>query len=246
MRYVWVFIATVFVTNLVAFLSYVFFPSYRIYFIREDSFIENVTAIIFCCAFLLASIQIIQTRPRRRDPSERWWLVVIAALGLLAFLDEISFGERLFNLKMPTIAGVKIDGAHDFIELLYYNASGLTSAHPGLFYFVAACVLLLLIIFLLRLGRSVFALGDRLPIVLLLACFAVFVISATMIDAIGVKPLAEAIGLHRRHIMAVEEMLELNAALALMASALVFPPVESLRCASVHKNHPTFDGAEPK
>jgi len=44
--------------------------------------------------------------------------IAVGALCLLAALDEISFGERIFGFVAPSVGEVKIDGAHDLIEFL--------------------------------------------------------------------------------------------------------------------------------
>ena len=44
---------------------------------------------------------------------------MIPALGIWAFVEEISFGERIFNLEMPYLGGEKFDGLHDLFFLIY-------------------------------------------------------------------------------------------------------------------------------
>jgi hypothetical protein len=43
-------------------------------------------------------------------------LLIPAFMGLVGFLDELSWGETIFGLAMPVIAGDKINGLHDFID----------------------------------------------------------------------------------------------------------------------------------
>jgi hypothetical protein len=43
----------------------------------------------------------------------------VAALSLVAFLDEVSFGERAFHISMPFIGSQKIDAVHDLFKLCF-------------------------------------------------------------------------------------------------------------------------------
>ena len=81
--------------------------------IKEDGLIENISAILFAAAFLISLIH----WPKIRRKEGATTFVFVGILGLIGFLDEISFGERLFDLTMPVIYEVKIDALHDFFYL---------------------------------------------------------------------------------------------------------------------------------
>lgn len=79
--------------------------------LREDGLVESTSAFAFLAAGIVACWYLL------RGAHRRWllWLCVLA--GFLCFLHELSFGERFFSASMPTLGGVKIDGAHDFFTV---------------------------------------------------------------------------------------------------------------------------------
>lgn len=79
---------------------------------REDGPIENLTAAGFALAALRAGCCLVAERRLRPR------LVLLGLFALLCALDELSWGERLFGLRMPQLAGVQIDAAHDLVDLL--------------------------------------------------------------------------------------------------------------------------------
>jgi uncharacterized membrane protein YhdT len=87
----------------------------RAFVFDEDQLVETLSAIMFLGASLYAA--------RRwwidagTSPLDRLALAGLAAIALVGFMDEISFGERVFRFDVYEIAGVRIDGAHDFIEV---------------------------------------------------------------------------------------------------------------------------------
>lgn len=50
---------------------------------------------------------------------ERKSLIVISLLSILFFLEEVSFGKQWIHYSAPVLYGKKIDGFHDFFEILY-------------------------------------------------------------------------------------------------------------------------------
>jgi glycosyltransferase involved in cell wall biosynthesis len=78
----------------------------------EDGFVETITALVFLTAGLIGLGQFFNHR--------RCWIsLAIGALGLMAFLDELSFGERLLGYEAPIVRGMKIDAAHDLLDLFF-------------------------------------------------------------------------------------------------------------------------------
>lgn len=76
---------------------------------NEDQWIEWASFLFFAAA---AFVLLLRVSPRTTKD------IAVGALCLLAALDEISFGERIFGFVAPSVGGVKIDGAHDLIEFL--------------------------------------------------------------------------------------------------------------------------------
>lgn len=95
----------------VIFLSilWFFFPSTRNALVEENEFLENLTTIFYIDTFLLGLIFI----AKLKDRHARKLYLIIPFLGLLAALDEISFGYRMFWFTAPLIGGVRIDSIHD-------------------------------------------------------------------------------------------------------------------------------------
>jgi len=181
------------------------FPTYRYLLIEEDQLVENLSAIFFFLAFLLGPLFILRLRPRRMH----WGLAATALVALIGFLDEISFGERLFDLSMPVWGGVKFDAVHDIVELAY------KSIRPSPLLWTASVTLASLFI---ALGlRRLFKDGGgvakqslsrflKTPTFFFVLLFALFIAAAVLIDLHI---------LHTRLLFSLEEVFEMNAAFAL-------------------------------
>ena len=79
---------------------------------REDVFLENLTAGVLFATFCLSSFLHLKFKVKTNI------FFAIAILGLIGFLDEISFGRRLLPIPMPKSHGLTIDGVHDLLHLL--------------------------------------------------------------------------------------------------------------------------------
>ena len=135
---------------------------------------------------------------------------VLSAIGLLGFLEELSFGERLFNLSMPRIGPAKIDSLHDFFYVGHKGIIKLMndSAAAASLFFASMCLFLLALglRYRARLLRATFTVRKHPPY-LLAIFFIVLAFTALVID------------LHifcYDFLFMIEEMFELNAALALI------------------------------
>lgn len=95
--------------TLVFSLLYALFPHLRKGFVSEDQFIENASAFLCLASFLLGVVFL----AARDAKAHRKVDAIVPVLGLVGFLDEISFGERVFHIRMPIVYGVKVDGFHD-------------------------------------------------------------------------------------------------------------------------------------
>ncbi len=194
--------------NVLIFSSlYISIPQLRTSFVAEDQFTESVTAVLFFSSFLLGLILIVKLKRK----SYRKVYLVIPLLGLVGFLDELSFGQRMFNLTMPKIYGVEIDAVHDFAELAYkvfINHSTYVLAVSALGVF---CIVLFLII--LKHHKYLDRIPDvikRYPPFVFVLSFIAFIFIALIYDLHTLIP--------RRgfFLFIFEELSELNAALALL------------------------------
>ncbi|MEQ8952557.1 MAG: hypothetical protein RL120_00355 [Gammaproteobacteria bacterium] len=87
----------------------------RSFVFDEDRLVENISAAVFLGAGVYAArLWLMNTWSA---PLDKLALAVIAVLGLIGFLDEISFGERMLRFDVHVIAGTRIDGVHDFVEV---------------------------------------------------------------------------------------------------------------------------------
>jgi hypothetical protein len=88
MIYVRVYLVIFGISILTAFGVYVWVPPYRSYLFHEDSLIENLSAILYLISFFTAFLFSLKIKIYRKA------LIVLSAVSLLGFLDELSFGER--------------------------------------------------------------------------------------------------------------------------------------------------------
>lgn len=79
---------------------------------QEDQLIENLTVGICLGTFVLGIILIFKNYSKKKI------LAAASFISLLGFLDEISYGERIFGIKFPIILGEKVDGIHDLLLVL--------------------------------------------------------------------------------------------------------------------------------
>ena len=78
----------------------------------EDGLIENITTFILFATAVLGIFSMPKQNQNRRS------IAIISFASLLAFLSELSFGERIFNLDMPHAGGKQLDGIHDLLHML--------------------------------------------------------------------------------------------------------------------------------
>jgi hypothetical protein len=215
-------LATITLVDVIALLVFISAPSagtVRSYFVREDSLIENLTAGLYFCAF--ASALILLTNRRIRNRKSCTWLTALSALGLVGFLDEISFGERLFNFDMPVVRETKLDAVHDVVELGLSLTIGLETDQKQLVMLFLLSGLALSLVAILkyvkRFWKSVIT--DRyFPLYLVGFIFVLLGCAALMLDT-GRFPF--------RGFNAVEECLELNAALTLLTACFMIYKLET-------------------
>lgn len=179
-------------------------------FTEEDFLIENLSALFFLVGGVYGGWCL------WRCIGHRWAFLLITTLGFVGFLDEISFGQRLFGFSMPTIAGVDVDGVHDLVRIPLRPLRQWLKTSPSGFIWVIAIGFAITTILLV----VAFTYREKLRAGLLLVMarpdFAAWSVFASL--------LAVAIFLDERLIRfdvvaILEEPLEMNAALALILVA---------------------------
>jgi hypothetical protein len=183
--------------------AYVNFPGHRHLLVQENSLLENLTAVFY----LIAALMGLELFRRNKN---RLQLLLPTVLGLVGFLDELQWGERLLNLSMPIVAGNKINAVHDFVDVARETYSQqLTVVRLSMLAAPAGIALLGLPYF-----RVLFKMGSlilRRPVNLCWALFVCLGIAAVCLDQIFDTVSAATV---------VEEVLEMNAALILVVITL--------------------------
>lgn len=180
---------------------------------EEDSLIENLSALFFLVSGIYGCWCLWQST------GHRWSFLLIATLGFVGCLDEISFGQRLLGFSMPTIAGVEnVDGVHDLVRIPLRPLRQWLKTSPSGFAWMIAITLAIAIM----LSAIAFHYRKKLRAWLHLwiaqPSFAAWSMFAILL---GVAILLDE-RLIRLEVLAVlEELLEMNAALALILVAYI-------------------------
>ena len=183
-------------------------PSTLIALSGEDRHMENLTA-----GILLATVFLTMHLYSKRSKRPRIYLG-FASLALVGFLDEISFGRRLFPIPMPKAHGLTLDGVHDLLHLIKNIVKTNFAYHPlettfaiSIFLIVTAYIWFKSIKTRHQIVDSLSSYGVSDLVLLIVFCIA----ASQAIDAFEIKIFAYR---------AVEECLELVAAMALMTCPL--------------------------
>jgi|GEM_PF-5022104 len=216
-------------TSLLIFSSlYIAFPGLRASFTQEDRFLENLATILFFLTALLGLFFVWKVRKKAA------WKIysLIPALGLISFLEEVSFGERLFKFKPPEVNGAEVDGIHDmlglakgaFVDFLYRAMPQIQgNAAARLSIKIAG---LLLVVSLLAIGCLIFKryivhaqqFVEKYPPFKFVVFAVVFVVIASFIDIASEAETA----------IFIEEICEMNAALALLYATFAIEKVPKM------------------
>ena len=217
LKYVSIYLA-IFVFNVVGFsLVYKQFPNYRNYLFLEDGLVENLTVLFYLVSFFLGVRFLIKLKTYKTI------FILIPTLGLICFLDELSFGERIFELAMPYIGGVKIDGVHDFFTLTFEIAKRFGFLHSTFTHLIVGIVVGIVIVSFIYWSKIVNAMAriSRQPYYMFLLIFVVLGFLSLLIDLplINYKP---------GFMSLLEEVFEMNAAIALCFLCLSLPKAKNL------------------
>jgi hypothetical protein len=177
---------------------YALVPSARVVLSGEDRVTEWMSAGFFAASFFVGLFRFFTATGRPRAYFLLPWV------GLIGFLDELSFGQRHLDLEMPVVRDVELDAVHDVVQLLHRVLTEDLSPAVATVVVVAVVVAALLACVWLR-RRAIPFLHGNPPLVY--AVFAAgFLVPALFID------------LQFSHLidyrMFLEELLELNAAVS--------------------------------
>jgi hypothetical protein len=182
--------------------------------IEEDMLLENLTASVFAMAAVIGLIMAIFHW--RGNGWHAWLTLLVPFLAGLAALDEISFGKHEYLLTVPflKVYAFKIDGVHDLVLLAW---SILETDKP--LYLVAYGIVLL------AAGAAAWVLWRRFVTGSPNSCLRELgprTWVRFLLVAVGLVCVALALDLDLvevRVLIFVEELLEFNAAVALIFAA---------------------------
>jgi len=112
-HYVRLYILIALALDLCATFSFCTFPAYRSFIVDEDRLLEGATAFVELGVFVYALL--LSIRIARQRSGGLGWSVYIALVGLWSFLEDMSYGQRVFGFGSPVVYGIPIDGLHDFL-----------------------------------------------------------------------------------------------------------------------------------
>ena len=186
---------------------YIFLPNYRNTLVTEDGFLENLTAFFFGSSFLVGLRLVWRLK---NQPHQKIYFG-LPILGLLGFLDEISFGLYMFEREVPTVNEVPVDALHDVLDIIFRIS--IETMNP-LFVHVSILLAGYGLIFIVLKVHKVY---DRYPPFEFVAVAVIFLCIAAIIDL-------EIVRYH--FLFFLEELFEMNAALALVFACLATQHLE--------------------
>ncbi len=208
-KYLYIYLAIFIFDVILCCILFIWIPEARNYLVQEDNLVENLSVFFFIASCFLGVLFLIKRRTHKK------LLQLIVALGLICFLNELSFGERMFNLSMPSLMGKKIDAIHDLIS------PALKLLNKYLFvnsiFTLGIIGILIMIIILLFKYRFIIVNTIRQTHYLFLWIFALLIVSSLFIDLDLID---------NNLLQALEELMEMNAGLALLFSCLSLPKRE--------------------
>ena len=201
-------IAFLVLATIVLLLTVALSPEIQEHLSKEDGWIENMTILV------LLGTTTVGVFSRSKKPLGKRAFIFISFTSFLAFLSEISFGERLFNLDMPHAGGKQLDGVHDLLHMLQkiYIING--NYHPTET-LITTTILLALAATLIYTARSKISKLNNYLKTLKIRSIVAYAISFALVA----QALDLGIIVHENHRI-LEEILELLAALCLAASII--------------------------
>jgi hypothetical protein len=182
-------------------------PELRGEFLYEDRLVENWSTGLFLAAFVVGLFLFLWIKNISKIS------LVVPILGLLGFLEEISFGERYFKLTMPIVAGVKLDSIHDLVDLIIAGETRSFLMENLIFLAVFGLLVLAVAVGLLVRSWEKVSLHFGSQPALIYAVLALFYVGLSQVLDLELFPSQWSRG--------IEEILELNAAVALVFGAFV-------------------------
>lgn len=208
MKYILIFLL-LFVVNVSVGLSvYLLSPNLRSYMTDEGGLVEDTSALLFLSSFFVGLFLYFKGNKKRH------LLLFLSGLGLLGFLDEISFAQQRLGFDGPSINNKGIDSAHDFIEVIFnYLQWGSHNYVLELRVLIISCLILLLIKYRVTIINYIKKQYIN-PIAIMLFIFILLV---------GISQFVDMGYVHSSSFdfVLVEEILEMNAGLAFLFLCII-------------------------
>lgn len=185
-------------------LLYFLFPKLQYFLFAEDKLVEDLTVLFYLLSFLIGIYLIV----RLKDKKHRKIYIAITFVSLIGALEELSYGQQIFKLKMPYIYDVQIDAIHDFIELGHNIL--IEQGNTLLYFLLSAIFCFISIVVFLKYRKYFSQIPDMLRKYPLFGFFLIslsFNLSAQVFDLNLVKP---------QLFVALEELFEMNGALTML------------------------------
>ena len=185
-------------------LLYFLFPKLYHFLFAEDNLVEDLTVLFYLLSFLIGIYFIV----RLKEKKHRKIYIAIPFVSLIGALEELSYGQRIFKLKMPYLYDVRIDALHDFIELGHKII--VEQGNTLLYFLLSAIFCFISIVVFLKYRKYFSQIPDMLRKYPLFGFFLIslsFNLNAQVFDLDLVKPL---------FFEALEEVFEMNGALTML------------------------------
>ena len=179
----------------------VLLPASRPFLFPENRLVENATALFYIATFILA------LWTARKTKQHRITYILIAFLGLFFFLEEIDYGGTLFSRQYDHAYGLELSSVHNVSEWPYFflKAKSILALDAALIVF--GFVIIIITILLYKHRALINTLFQKNPQTRFIFICGILLTGAFVLDA----------GLAYNHYMPyIEELLELNASLALL------------------------------
>ena len=186
-------------------IVYILFPSTEAYLVKENSLIENLSAIFFGIASLTGFIFFFKSKNRS------YGLLILSALGMLGFMDEISFGKVFISYDSPSINNKTIDSIHDFLTIAY-NFFKTNNLLPLLVFIFLLFTFTILYLLKKKISKK-FNTEIKKPMgnpIIRMVFIIIFIIAISQLIDLG------AVKSSNFNLAILEESLEMNAGLALV------------------------------
>jgi len=188
------------------------FPAIRSFLVDEDRLVETLSVLLDLSVFVYGLALVV--RSARDKGIGLGWPIFLALVGLWSFLEDMSYGQRIFGFSSPRVFGVPIDGMHDFVYVGKRYLDILIKYQARRLLILVVVLAVAAIGLLIKYRRQILALASAAlgtPHYLFFAIYVLLMVPSALLDLdIFSAPVT----------MLIEELLEFDASLALLFSCI--------------------------